>query len=147
MVGLPLRRKVGRWCLVSIDTSMAVTMVVPKWCRLVYVTVLLAALVLLAGTHQICQAGVLGSGQASPCSLLNALWPSPVHRPAEVPAAAQRQTGEDPATAAFAICMVIKDQAEDLREVRSARRPAFMSQPRRRVRDVPAVRTCQIGAP
>ena len=93
---------------------MAVSMTTPKCSRLVWATVLLAALVLLAGTQQMCQAGVFRSARTSPCS-----WLSAVQAPAATHGYGQPglTAGEEPATAAFAICLVIKDQAEDLREV------------------------------
>ena len=117
MVVLALRQKVGRWCRIRIHTSMAVTMAVPKCSRLVWATVLLAGLVLLAGTRQMCQAGVFWSARTSPCSWLSAIQDPAATQPAEAPAVRRLTAGEDPATAAFAICLVIKDQAEDLREV------------------------------
>ena len=93
-------------------------MAVPKCSRLVCAIVLLASLILLAGTQQTSQGGVLWFAQTYPCSLLSALRAPAAPRPAETPAVLPLVT-EDPATAAFAICLVIKDQAEDLREVSS----------------------------
>jgi len=102
---------------------MAVSMTTPKCSRLVWATVLLAGLVLLAGTQQMCQAGVLSSARTSPCSWLSAVQAPAATQPTESSLPAGRLTaGEDPATAAFAICLVIKDQAEDLREVCDLRR-------------------------
>ncbi len=94
---------------------MAVSVTTPKCSRLVWATVLLAGLVLLAGTQQMCQAGVFRSARSSPCSWLSAVQAPAATQPAEAPALLT--AGEDPETAAFAICLVIKDQAEDLREV------------------------------
>jgi predicted cobalt transporter CbtA len=99
---------------------MAITMAIPKCSRLICAIVMLASLILLAGTQQTCQGGILWFAQTFPCSLLSAVGAPATPRHAEGPGVLPL-VAEDPATAAFAICLVIKDQAEDLREVRSPR--------------------------
>ena len=117
----PAHRRVSQWLRFRCNTTMAITMAVPKCSRLVCAIVSLAGLVLLAGTQQTCQGGVLWFAQTYPCSLFRARG-SAAEPPLAEPPAFWPLTTEDPATAAFAICLVIKDQADDLREVGSTHR-------------------------